>query len=526
MTDTALATIPRPEALLAASVDHFAALVRLKSAIMKKGVDYGPIPGCSGKDSLFKPGAEKTLKNFMVHTSPEDTTIEDLSANGEIRYRITIGGRTPDGVVRGFGIGECSTAEDNYAWRKSVSQAEYDATSDDCRRVKYFANYTAPQVRVNPSDQANTVLKMAKKRAMVDLALTSCAASEFFTQDVEDLPPELRGEVIDVPQSEPEPMAPTPQPRAAAPAPTATDRPPDEWPPAKRVLWYMNHLGLSPEAVNAAAAVCRAPESSADWSDSDAQSIITVLHSPPPAAAPAAAPTTSSRRKRCTVCKELSHGVEDGTCPSCRALLPTRAPEPDPPPAPTGRPCVACFKHTPRDLLKDKLCPTCQAPEVAPGASPLDTQFASGKPDVTCGRCKAGPFWPAQMTFVGEHGLVCGQCVVVLGMQGKEPTAFACTGGCGKTVEVEGGKCHDCSLPAKYRAPARPAGPDDPKEPHELVVDAIRTGVADERYTQEEAIEALQADEELAVGVAKGWNATLAAGAVVLLEGLDHREGS
>jgi hypothetical protein len=36
-------------------------------------------------------------------------------------------------------------------------------------------------------DQWNTVLKMAKKRALVDLALTISGASEKFTQDVEDL---------------------------------------------------------------------------------------------------------------------------------------------------------------------------------------------------------------------------------------------------------------------------------------------------------------------------------------------------
>ena len=48
------------------------------------------------------------------------------------------------------------------------------------------------QVRTNPADIANTVLKMAKKRAQIDLTLTATAASDCFTQDVEDLPEELR----------------------------------------------------------------------------------------------------------------------------------------------------------------------------------------------------------------------------------------------------------------------------------------------------------------------------------------------
>ena len=45
----------------------------------------------------------------------------------------------------------------------------------------------------NPADYYNTVLKMAKKRAHVDAVLTATAASDIFTQDIEDMP-----EVIDV----------------------------------------------------------------------------------------------------------------------------------------------------------------------------------------------------------------------------------------------------------------------------------------------------------------------------------------
>ena len=40
------------------------------------------------------------------------------------------------------------------------------------------------------ADVYNTVLKMAKKRALVDATLTATAASDIFTQDVEDFGPE------------------------------------------------------------------------------------------------------------------------------------------------------------------------------------------------------------------------------------------------------------------------------------------------------------------------------------------------
>ncbi len=41
-------------------------------------------------------------------------------------------------------------------------------------------------MRTNPADQANTILKMAKKRAEVDLCLTALACSDIFTQDMGD----------------------------------------------------------------------------------------------------------------------------------------------------------------------------------------------------------------------------------------------------------------------------------------------------------------------------------------------------
>jgi hypothetical protein len=186
---TALAAYQAPT--LAEMSQDFAALVALKG-IMRNGTDYGTIPGCGDKPALFKPGAEKVLKRFMCHVT--DIDVEDLSTPDCIRYRLRCYGTTPDGIRRGVGIGECSTDEEKYRWRKAQG-AEFDDTVDDRKRLKYYKNYTAKQVRTNPADLANTVLKMAKKRAMVDLALTATAASDFFTQDVEDMPAELQQQV-------------------------------------------------------------------------------------------------------------------------------------------------------------------------------------------------------------------------------------------------------------------------------------------------------------------------------------------
>ena len=91
--------------------------------------------------------------------------------------------------MRGIGIGEASSDEEKYKWRRAVNDAEFNTTPASRRREKHGRgydgkpDYTIPQVRTNPADQANTVLKMAKKRSYTDLALTATAASEVFTQD-------------------------------------------------------------------------------------------------------------------------------------------------------------------------------------------------------------------------------------------------------------------------------------------------------------------------------------------------------
>ena len=100
------------------------------------------------------------------------------------------------GAFLGAGIGECSSSEEKYAWRRAICDEEFDETPENRRRVK-FSKYQGKiektkQIRTNPADVSNTVLKMAKKRGLVDAVLTVTAASDLFTQDIEDLPEELR----------------------------------------------------------------------------------------------------------------------------------------------------------------------------------------------------------------------------------------------------------------------------------------------------------------------------------------------
>lgn len=183
------------------------------SEVMKDGHHYGKIPGCGDKPTLLKPGAEKLLLTFRISVDPD---VEDLSSEGVVRFRVRCRGLAEDGRFLGTGLGECSSGEDKYSWRAVICDEEWDATAEDCRRVKWRksqggAKYSVQQVRCNPADIANTVLKMAKKRALVDMVLSVTAASDIFTQDLED----------DDHPREPGEKAPMKRPRAKAKAKAA-----------------------------------------------------------------------------------------------------------------------------------------------------------------------------------------------------------------------------------------------------------------------------------------------------------------
>jgi len=160
----------------------------LMKEVLQNGHHYGTIPGCP-KPTLLKPGAEILAQMFHLST---DSEITDLSREGVIRYQVKVKLTSRQtGKFIGTGIGECSSDEDKYAWKKSTSDGEWEATAEANRRIKwgrYGDNVTQTrQIRTNPSDSANTILKMAKKRALVDAVLTATCASDIFTQDIEDM---------------------------------------------------------------------------------------------------------------------------------------------------------------------------------------------------------------------------------------------------------------------------------------------------------------------------------------------------
>jgi hypothetical protein len=169
------------------------AVMKGPSKDQPNGVHYGVIPG-TDKPTLLKPGAEVLQATFRIAPSYD---VLDLSTPDCIRYRVTATGTHQlTGIVLGAGMGEASSNEEKYKWRKA-SNKEFDLAPVDRRRVKYGYNkaerreYEIKQVRTEIADVANTILKMACKRAQVAMILNVTAASDIFHQDLEEMPEEM-----------------------------------------------------------------------------------------------------------------------------------------------------------------------------------------------------------------------------------------------------------------------------------------------------------------------------------------------
>lgn len=192
---TALAVQPSQALDRNASAAEIRAQVNLiqevMKAVMQDGTHFGTIPG-TDKPTLYKAGSEKILATFRIGCDPQ---VEDLSTLDQARFRVRARGfHQGTGADLGWGVGEASSNEEKYRWRVAVCQEEWDEAPLDRRRKKWKKGrdeaYAVLQVRSEPADLANTVLKIAKKRAQIDMTLTVTAASDVFTQDIEDLPEE------------------------------------------------------------------------------------------------------------------------------------------------------------------------------------------------------------------------------------------------------------------------------------------------------------------------------------------------
>lgn len=189
-------------------------ILAVQQAVMREGVHFGKIPGIK-KPSLFKPGAEVLCTTFRLAPSYE-RTIEWLDRGDGQRHMIVESNCTlthaTSGTVLGSAGGMCATLESKYAYRQAdkvcldcgmplrrSKQRDSKPPEWYCWAKQGGCGKTFPlddpsivaqvEGRVDNPDIAdvyNTVLKMADKRGLVAAILVCTAASEVFTQDVED----------------------------------------------------------------------------------------------------------------------------------------------------------------------------------------------------------------------------------------------------------------------------------------------------------------------------------------------------
>jgi hypothetical protein len=194
MTQETALTLPEPDSLKKEimAINRFQQVVR---ANMVQGSDYGVIPGTGNKPTLLKPGAEKIAKLLGLADQYEILDRQEDWQAGFFRYLVKCSlSSVATSAVISEGLGECNSMESKYRWRW-VFPDDVPEGIDHTKLAKKTGKRrdgkgTYTQYRVENDDvysQVNTILKMAKKRALVDAALSAGRLSEVFTQDIEDI---------------------------------------------------------------------------------------------------------------------------------------------------------------------------------------------------------------------------------------------------------------------------------------------------------------------------------------------------
>ncbi len=195
-----------PESSRALSIEEFSDKWKdfqdfVKSQL-KDGVDYGKVPGIA-KPFLMLPGAQKIMSRYI--TRPEYEVIDSIEDwDRELfsfQIKCVLRLMSDDRVV-GEGIGSCNSFEEKYRYMW-VTEKKLEGRKPLAKRTKKGKYGTWTEYKLERKDLAsvhNTILKMAKKRAVVDASLTLSNASEYFTQDIEDMEIVQEGKIPDYPE--------------------------------------------------------------------------------------------------------------------------------------------------------------------------------------------------------------------------------------------------------------------------------------------------------------------------------------
>lgn len=198
------------------AIERRKALVEFTKEIMVRDKDFGVIEGTS-KPSLLKAGAEKLTTFFGLTPVMDDLeAVADWTGadhGGEAffyyRYKCQL---YRGSLLIGEGIGSCNSWESKYRYRNAnlvcptcgeeavikgkeqfgggwlcwAKKGGCGAKWEDGAQV-IEGQERGKVLNENPADLNNTIDKMAQKRALVAATLIGVNASEFFTQDMEDV---------------------------------------------------------------------------------------------------------------------------------------------------------------------------------------------------------------------------------------------------------------------------------------------------------------------------------------------------
>lgn len=217
--------IPEPMTLKAVQ-GQVGRIHSIMTDVMIKDEHYGVIPGCGKKPALLKAGAEKLILTFKLVPETVIDTIDMPGFHREYRSVVTL--YSVSGVKLGNGCGSCSTMESKYRFRtanKTCPECGEEAIIKGkkeygggwlCYKAKGGCGFkwedgakviedqqTGKIEYDNPADYYNTCMKMSKKRGLVDAVLTVTAASDIFTQDIEEMKDIINPEPKAEPKKEP-----------------------------------------------------------------------------------------------------------------------------------------------------------------------------------------------------------------------------------------------------------------------------------------------------------------------------------
>ena len=215
------------------------AITQFIQGALKPERDFGVIPG-TDRATLLKAGAERILMGFDC-MAVDEVVESEADHNAEIQYSLPKwvlaeppmrnGQQDKEEIERLKKNGTHRWAKDHkkggWIFQEKISEEgvslgyyRYVVRTKIVRRdtgevigsgIGACSTAEAKYIR-NPRDAENTVIKMAKKRALVDATLSTFALSERFTQDVEDIAENKaarQGHVIDTVGHEDPPPAPS-----------------------------------------------------------------------------------------------------------------------------------------------------------------------------------------------------------------------------------------------------------------------------------------------------------------------------